>query len=62
MDEIVVNVVLTEDQADALAEMAKRLSRDDAKRMSADEAEEQAMIEAVIALRKALADAGFTPR
>jgi hypothetical protein len=52
MDEIVVNVVLTEDQADALAEMAKRLSRDDAKRMSADEAEEKAMIEAVIALRR----------
>jgi DNA-binding MarR family transcriptional regulator len=62
MDEIVVDVILTEDQAEALAEMAKRFSRDDAKRLSADEVEEQSMIEGVNALSKALANAGFNPR
>ena len=57
-----VPLVLSEEQADAPAEMVKRFGRDDAQRLSADEAEEQAMVEAVIAVRRALADAGLAPR
>ena len=62
MSDISVPLVLSEEQADAPAEMVKRFGRDDAQRLSADEAEEQAMVEAVIAVRRALADAGLAPR
>ena len=42
--------------------MVKRFRRDDAQRLSADEAEEQAMVEAVIAVRRALAGARGSER
>jgi hypothetical protein len=50
VSDISIPLVLSEEQADALAEMVKRFGRDDAQRLSADEAEEQAMVEAVIAI------------
>jgi hypothetical protein len=58
VSDVNVPLVLSEEQAGARAEMVKRFGRDDAQRLSADRAAEQA----VIAIRRALADAGFAPR
>jgi hypothetical protein len=53
---------LTDDEAWALAQMAKRMIWHDFARLSANEAEREAMDNATIKLRRALAEAGFDPR
>jgi hypothetical protein len=53
---------LTDDEAYALAQMAKRMIWDDFKRLSSGRAERDEMDSATIKLRRALAEAGFDPR
>ncbi|WP_428668099.1 DUF7706 family protein [Reyranella sp.] len=61
-------VTLEEHQAQALAQLAKRFGLHHAKALSSEftrygaEAEHDVMIDAVIALGRALADNGFRPR
>ena len=56
---------LPDDQAMALAQLAKRLGYDDAERLSSryDGGEERdAMWQGILKLQRALAEAGFAPR
>jgi hypothetical protein len=53
---------LSEDEAYALAQMAKRMIWDDFRRLSTDVSERESMDNATIKLRRALAEAGFDPR
>jgi hypothetical protein len=59
---IEINLDLAEDEADALAEMAKRICWVDIKTLSADDREATAMLGGINVLRKALAASGFAPR
>lgn len=59
---IKINLDVTEDQADALAEMVKRICWVDIKALSTDDREATAMLDGVLRLRKALEVAGFAPR
>jgi hypothetical protein len=60
--EIEINLNLTEDEADALAAMAKRICWTDIQTLSASENESRAMLDGIYALRKALTASGFAPR
>lgn len=64
MDDMGIKITLdlAEDQADALAEMAKRICWTDIKALSADDREANAMLDGVLRLRDALEVAGFAPR
>jgi hypothetical protein len=53
---------LNDDEVWALAQMSKRMTYDDLKRLAANAAEREAMDNAVIKLRRALAAAGIDPR
>jgi hypothetical protein len=56
---------LPRDEAMALAELAKRFTHDDAVRFSNRHdggRERDAMLEGVLAMQRALAEAGFAPR
>jgi hypothetical protein len=53
---------LTDDEAGALAQMTKRMIRDDFRRLPAGRSEREAMDGTTIKLRRALAEAGFDPR
>jgi hypothetical protein len=60
-----VVIELPDDQAMALAQLAKRLGYDDAERLSSryDGGEERdAMLAGIDKLQRALAEAGFAPR
>ena len=60
-----VVIELPDDQAMALAQLAKRLGYDDAERLSSryDGSEERdAMLAGIDKLQRALAEAGFAPR
>ena len=60
-----VVIELPDDQAMALAQLAKRLGYDDAERLSSryDGGEERdAMLASIDKLQRALAEAGFAPR
>jgi hypothetical protein len=59
---IEINLNLAEDEADALAEMAKRICWADIKALSADDQEATAMLDGIRTLRQALAASGFAPR
>jgi len=59
---IEINLNLAEDEADALAEMAKRICWTDIKALSADDREAAAMLDGIRTLRQALAASGFAPR
>ena len=62
---IVVSLPLSDDQAEALAQLCKRFSYSDAERLSdpPDSGfERDRMIDAVSVLRKELAERGFAPR
>ena len=52
---------LARDEAMALAELAKRFTHDDAVRFS-NRRERDAMLEGILSLQRALAEAGFAPR
>ncbi len=65
IETVSITVALTESKADALAELCKRFGWDDATRLSHSfdgGKERDAMIDAVMSLRSALANAGFAPR
>ena len=55
-------MTLTEAQADALAEMCKRIGYDDVRRLSGDEDECREMTLGLMALGRELANQGFAPR
>jgi hypothetical protein len=55
-------VLLTEDEAYALAQMCKRITWDDFKKLSANQSELHAMDLATLKLRRALAEAGIEVR
>jgi hypothetical protein len=58
-------LILRDAEALALAQLCKRFTHDDAERFSNRHdgaAERDAMLEGVLALQQALADAGFAPR
>ncbi|WP_159726154.1 hypothetical protein [Methylosinus sp. Ce-a6] len=60
-----ITVSLNDEEARVLGQMCKRFGYDEAKRLSDaydGGKERDAMIDAVISLRSALADAGFAPR
>lgn len=57
-----ISVNFAEAEADALAEMAKRICWTDIKALSADDQEATAMLNGVLRLRQALAASGFAPR
>lgn len=59
---IEVNLRLAEDQADALAQMAKRICWTDILQLSADEREASAMLDGILRLRDSLAAADVAPR
>ncbi len=62
VDRIVIPLALSSAEAEALAQFVKRADRDTASRHSGDPAEADAIFEAWIHLRLALAEAGFAPR
>lgn len=57
-----VVLVLTQDQAAGLAQFVKRADRETARRHAGDEPEADAIYDSWIAVRDALAEAGFAPR
>lgn len=57
-----IRVLLLPDQADALAEMTKRIGWAEMRGMSVDDGEAFAMRDAVERLRRALREGGFAPR
>ena len=59
---IEISLNFAESQADALAEMAKRICWADIKALSADDREATAMLDGILLLREALAASGFAPR
>ena len=59
---IPIPLVLSKSQAGALAQFVKRADRDTALRHAGDQHEAEAIFEAWVELRSALADAGFAPR
>jgi hypothetical protein len=61
-DHVTIKLVLPVEQADALAEMCKRIIYEEIRRMSASEKEHWEMDAAISTLRGALSDAGFAPR
>lgn len=60
--EVTITLVLPVEQADALAEMCKRIIYEEIRRMSASEKEHWEMDAGISSLRRALAEAGFAPR
>jgi hypothetical protein len=60
--EVHVTVTLTEDQAWALAQLAKRFGFFEAQSLSADKPERDLMLDAIIALQGALYGEGYSPR
>ena len=65
MKSITINFDLPEDQAFALAEMCKRFCYEDAERFANrvdGGREREAILDATIALQRALRDAGIAPR
>ena len=59
---IEINLNLAEDEANALAAMAKRICWTDIQTLSASENESRAMLDGIRTLRQALAASGFAPR
>jgi hypothetical protein len=57
-----ITVELTDELAWDLAQFAKRLTFDAARECAQDQAEAYRIIQAVEAVRKALAEAGYSPR
>ena len=59
---ITVEVEMTEEQAAAFAQFLKRVGVSDYRNLSVDDQEVYAMQEAGEKIRRALGDAGYTPR
>lgn len=59
---VTLTLILTDDQAFALAQLLKRAGFNDYRRLAVDEAEAYAMRAAGEALRAQLAFAGYAPR
>lgn len=57
-----IRMELPPDQADALAELVKRIGWSELRALAVDDVEAHAMRDAVETLRRALADGGFAPR
>ncbi|MBO1907025.1 hypothetical protein KHP60_21170 [Microvirga sp. 3-52] len=62
MQDVEITLTLPADQAEALAEMAKRFSWSDADQLAADDREARLIVSAVTALQAALRERGFAPR
>jgi hypothetical protein len=61
-NQITISVELTNDQAEALSQLVKRISHDDCVRLSSPQEEPYDMLYATEQVAKALAEAGFVPR
>jgi hypothetical protein len=59
---VAVTVGLESEQADALAELVKRIGWSELRALAVDDADAYRMREAVGLLRRALAEQGFAPR
>ena len=61
-ERLTIPLLLSPEEAAALAQFVKRADRDTARRHAGDQGEADSTYEAWIQLRLALADAGFAPR
>ena len=59
---MLIKLELTDDQAEALAQMCKRSIIERVRLFAGDETEAETMLEALVVLEKTLADVGFAPR
>lgn len=59
---VTITLDIPDEQAEALAEMCKRLCWQDAQRLAVDDKETRAIIDGIVALRSSLAHKGYTPR
>ena len=62
MNRVIINVQLTEEAAEALAQFVKRAGYSDCRNNAKSEEEAYLMLDGLIALRNNLAEAGFAPR
>jgi hypothetical protein len=59
---MLIKLELTDDHAEALAQMCKRSIIERVRPFAGDETEAETMLEALAVLEKTLADVGFAPR
>lgn len=59
---VTITLDISDEQAEALAQMAKRICWQDAQRLAADEQETRTVLDGIATLRSALARAGYAPR
>ena len=57
-----INLPLTDQEAQDLAQLVKRFGFTDAKNNAVDEVEAQRMIDVIVKIQQALANVGFQPR
>lgn len=62
MGDVTIRVAFTHDEADALAQLVKRIGRYDVAHLAGSASEADLMFEALILVRQALAEAGVAPR
>lgn len=59
---VTISLDLTDEQAEALAQMAKRICWQDAQLLAVDERETRTILDGIAMLRSALARKGYAPR
>lgn len=62
MNKLLINMELSEQEAEALAQMVKRLGWDDMRAKAVSDDEAYLISDAVMRLKQALAESGFDPR
>lgn len=59
---VTIALDISDEQAEALAQMVKRFCWQDAQLLAVDDKETRAIIDGIVALRSALAREGYAPR